>query len=386
MSETDYDDDWEEDPNLDPNFVYKEYSYAEIQALRSDVLAEGENLLYRVKYEIEVLEQEMIGVAEAFNDLLEEVKELDIRITELTTTINKSKMQGVRELDETIKQEVQTIVEQLRAAQFADVQGIEILYENLDAIKDNFTFLQNQSELLKELGIKTDTVDKNMPALEKGIDQFARSIEERQTSLLVGEEEEEEKIDYTALYQEVMSQVQAQVRAMVGHLKQAQLSANPKELSMLQQNQQMFSENYDQLEQQVMVLEQGGKDITELQRQLVPLAAGIRQFEKALANNQGLKFSQRIYEEIEMVTAQKQEIHQIESFEDLEVMQENVDILFENCDAMADEIDEMADKGHNVTPLLEHYEVLRLNLEQLETMLQDAANRIGLTRGSIQSA
>lgn len=386
MSETDYDDDWEEDPNLDPNFVYKEYSYAEIQALRSDVLAEGENLLYRVKYEIEVLEQEMIGVAEAFNDLLEEVKELDIRITELTTTINKSKMQGVRELDETIKQEVQTIVEQLRAAQFADVQGIEILYENLDAIKDNFTFLQNQSELLKELGIKTDTVDKNMPALEKGIDQFARSIEERQTSLLVGEEEEEEKIDYTALYQEVMSQVQAQVRAMVGHLKQAQLSANPKELSMLQQNQQMFSENYDQLEQQVMVLERGGKDITELQRQLVPLAAGIRQFEKALANNQGLKFSQRIYEEIEMVTAQKQEIHQIESFEDLEVMQENVDILFENCDAMADEIDEMADKGHNVTPLLEHYEVLRLNLEQLETMLQDAANRIGLTRGSIQSA
>jgi CRISPR/Cas system-associated protein Csx1 len=100
-----------------------------------------------------------------------------------------------------------------------------------------------------------------------------------------------------------------------------------------------------------------------------------------------LKFVERIYEEVEIATAQIAEAHKIANVEDLEVLEENVDILFDNCDQLADELDELGEQGHNIAPLLEHYDILRMNIEQFERVVQEAANRIGITtQGSLSSS
>ncbi len=351
--------------------------------LRMQIAFYGEQLLNRVKYEVDVMERELVALATVFNEFLTEVKSLDGQINQLTSTINAGKLQAAKELDTTIKQEVQVVVDQLRMVQSSDLESVEVLYQNLDALQDNYQILQKQIETLDEIGIKTDHLKKDLPALEKGISQFGKSIEERQLSLLVGEEEQQtEKIDYESIRLELKGMLQNQSRAMIGHLRQAQVMANPREVEMLKRNHMGFEASLEEISNQMNSLAEAGLDISELQDMLKPIAAGLKQFDRALSSNQFLKITERIYAEVEVVSQQIREAQYINNREDLEVLQENVDILYENCDAFADELDEVAGQGLDIGPVLEHYNVLRVNLEQFERVLQDAGNRIGLTSGN----
>lgn len=351
--------------------------------LRMQIAFYGEQLLNRVKYEVDVMERELVALATVFNEFLTEVKSLDGQINQLTSTINAGKLQAAKELDTTIKQEVQVVVDQLRMVQSSDLENVEVLYQNLDALQDNYQILQKQIETLDEIGIKTDHLKKNLPALEKGISQFGKSIEERQLSLLVGEEEQQtEKVDYESIRLELKGMLQNQSRAMIGHLRQAQVMANPREVEMLKRNHMGFEASLEEINNQINSLAEAGLDISELQEMIKPIAAGLKQFDRALSSNQFLKITERIYAEVEVVSQQIREAQYINNRDDLDVLQENVDILYENCDAFADELDEVAGQGLDITPVLEHYNVLRVNLEQFERVLQDAGNRIGLTSGN----
>lgn len=358
-----------------------------VTELRLQVAFFGERLLGRVKTEVEVLEEEVVALAAIFNEYLDEVKLLDKQLSELTTSINKGKLDAARELDETLKREVQVVVDQLRLVQGADLESVDVLYQNLDALQDNYKVLQAQTETLKEIGIKTEPLEKNIPALQRGIEQFGKSIEARQLELLVGEQEEAEVIDYEAIKGELNALIQSQSRAMINHLRQVQVNVNPKEISALRRNQRSFESNYAEIIQQIQSLEQAGIVIDDLRDLLRPIESGLRQFERALESNQLLKFVERIYEEVEIATAQIAEAHKIANGEELEVLEENVDILFDNCDQLADELDELGEQGHNIAPLLEHYDILRMNIEQFERVVQEAANRIGITsQGSLSSS
>jgi tRNA threonylcarbamoyladenosine modification (KEOPS) complex Pcc1 subunit len=282
---------------------------------------------------------------------------------------------------------VQVVVDQLRLVQAADLESVDVLYQNLDALQDNYKVLQAQTETLKEIGIKTEQLEKNIPALQRGIEQFGKSIEARQLELLVGEQEEAEVIDYESIKGELNALIQSQSRAMINHLRQVQVNVNPKEIAALRRNQRSFESNYAEIIQQLQGLEQAGVNVDDLRDQLRPIESGLRQFERALESNQLLKFVERIYEEVEIATAQIAEAHKIANVEDLEVLEENVDILFDNCDQLADELDELGEQGHNIAPLLEHYDILRMNIEQFERVVQEAANRIGITtQGSLSSS
>ncbi len=358
-----------------------------VTELRLQVAFFGERLLGRVKTEVEVLEEEVVALAAIFNEYLDEVKLLDKQLSELTTSINKGKLDAARELDETLKREVQVVVDQLRLVQAADLESVDVLYQNLDALQDNYKVLQAQTETLKEIGIKTEQLEKNIPALQRGIEQFGKSIEARQLELLVGEQEEAEVIDYESIKGELNALIQSQSRAMINHLRQVQVNVNPKEIAALRRNQRSFESNYAEIIQQLQGLEQAGVNVDDLRDQLRPIESGLRQFERALESNQLLKFVERIYEEVEIATAQIAEAHKIANVEDLEVLEENVDILFDNCDQLADELDELGEQGHNIAPLLEHYDILRMNIEQFERVVQEAANRIGITtQGSLSSS
>ena len=353
--------------------------------LRLHVVHYGETLLNRVRYEVELLEKELVALSSVFNEFLDEVKNMDAKIGKLTTAINQGKMQAAKELDQTIKQEVQNVVEQLRVLPKADLDGVEMLFQNLDALQDNYSMIQNQIKTLDEIGVKTEHIKKNLPALEKGLNQFGKSIEERQMSLLVGEEEENKaaEIDYDELRQELMSTLLNQRRAMINHLRQAQTMANPKEVELLKRNQQSFEQSFAQISEQIKLLEGAGQNIAELQEQLEPVASGLRQFERALASNQFLAFSQKIYDEVAIVNEQIEEAQACDNFDDLEILRDNVEALFENCDALADELDTLADQGLDIDPVIEHYDVLRMAIEQFERMVQEAANRIGLASGRL---
>ncbi|MBF2053037.1 MAG: hypothetical protein IGS03_06175 [Candidatus Sericytochromatia bacterium] len=352
--------------------------------LRLHVVHYGETLLNRVRYEVELLEKELVALSSVFNEFLDEVKTMDAKIGKLSTAINQGKMQAAKELDQTIKQEVQNVVEQLRVLPKADLDGVEMLFQNLDALQDNYGMIQAQIKTLDEIGVKTEHLKKNLPALEKGLNQFGKSIEERQMSLLVGEEEDKApEIDYDELRQELMSTLLNQRRAMINHLRQAQTMANPKEVELLKRNQQSFEQGFAQISEQIKLLEEAGQNITELQEQLEPVASGLRQFERALASNQFLAFSQKIYDEVAIVNEQIEEAQACDNFDDLEILRENVEALFENCDAMADELDVLADQGLDIDPVIEHYDVLRMAIEQFERMVQEAANRIGLASGRL---
>lgn len=353
--------------------------------LRLQVVHYGEKLLARVHFEVEVLEKELIALSAMFNEFLDDVKTMDEKIGKLSTSINQGKLEAAKELDRVIKQEVQTVVDQLRLLPKADLDGVEVLYQNLDALQDNYQVINKQLEVLDDIGIKTEQLRERLPALEKGLNQFGQSIEERQMNLLVGEEEQAEKVDYEQLRDELAALIVSQHRAMINHLRQAQTMANPKEVEMLRRNQGNFEKSYRQLEEQLKLLQDAGQSVDDLQQQLQPIASGLQQFERALGSNQFLKFTQRLYEEVEIVNEQVQEAHACTNADDLEILDENVEVLFENCDAFADELDEMAEQGLDVDLVIEHYEVLRLAVEQFESVVQDAANRIGLTSGSMSA-
>ncbi|MGV3526836.1 MAG: hypothetical protein ACO1RX_21640 [Candidatus Sericytochromatia bacterium] len=354
--------------------------------LRLQVVHYGESLLNRVRYEVELLEKELVALSTVFNEFLDEVKVMDNKIGKLSTAINQGKMQAARELDQTIKKEVQTVVEQLRLLPRADLDGVEVLYQNLDALQDNYQVLQEQIRTLEEIGVKTEPLQKNLPALEKGLNQFGKSIEERQMNLLVGEQPEPEKIDYDALKHEINSLILNQRRAMINHLRQAQTMANPKEIALLQRNQAGFEKSHGQILAQMDNLRQAGLDLNELEENLQPLSSGLKQFERALASNQFLKFTERIYAEIVVINEQIVEAQNCNQPDDLEVLSENVEVLFENCDAFAEEIEQMEAQGLAIDKVIEHYDVLRVTVEQFERVVQDAANRIGLTSGSLRSS
>ena len=346
--------------------------------LRVQVVHLGENLLNRTRYEVDILERELVALSTVFNEFLGEVKVMDDKIANLSESINQGKMEAARELDQTIKQEVQTIVEQLRVLPRADLDGVEVLYQNLDALQDNYAVLQMQIDTLEEIGVKTAGISKNMPALEKGLQQFGTAIEERQMKLLVGDEPEEEKIDYDALKGEIAGMIQSQHRAMIKHLHQVQTLTDPKSVDLLRRNQAGFEKGYGKIQEQLEQLQGADIDVAELQAQMQPLAQGLQQFERALGANQFLKVTERIYQEVEVTQQQIEEAQACENADDLEILRENIEILYENCDAFADELEEMESHGVNIEGLVEHYEVLRVTIEQFESITQDAANRIGL--------
>lgn len=349
--------------------------------LRLQVAHLGENLLSRTKYEVDILEREFIALSQMFNEFLGEVQTLDKKIDDLSTSINQGKMQAAQELDQTIKQEVQTIVEQLRVLPKADLDGVEVLYQNLDALQDNYAVLQLQLQTLDEIGIKTAPIKQNLPALEKGLQSFGNAIEERQMKLLVGESEEE-KIDYEALRNEIVQMIQTQHRAMIKHLHQAQTLVDPKEVKLLQRNQKGFEKSLDKIKEQLASIEQAGLDIAEQTQMLSPLESGLKQFERALSSNHFLKITERIYGEIQVTQDQIEEAQNCNNADDLEILSENIEILYENCDAFADEIEALEEQGLAIDGLVEHYDVLRVTIEQFERITQDAANRIGLSQGN----
>ena len=194
-------------------------------------------------------------------------------------------------------------------------------------------------------------------------------------TLLVGEQEEEEKVDYEALKQELAAMVLSQRRAMINHLRQAQTLANPKEVELLRRNQASFQKSYAQILEQLELLKAGASlDLSELENDLQPIASGLHQF---------LKFTEKIYEEIEIVNEQIKDAQVCDNADDLEILKENIEALFENCDHFAEELDELESQGMSIDAVIEHYEVLRVTVEQFENVVQDAANRIGITSGSL---
>lgn len=349
--------------------------------LRLQVAHLGENLLSRTQYEVEILEREFVALSQMFNEFLDEVKTLDQKIGDLSTSINQGKLQAAQELDKTIKQEVQTIVEQLRVLPKADLDGVEVLYQNLDALQDNYAVLQLQLQTLDEIGIKTDAIKQNLPALEKGLQNFGSAIEERQMKLLVGESEEE-KIDYEGLRSEITQMIQAQHRAMIKHLHQAQTLVDPNAVSLLQRNQKGFEKSLEKIQDQLQSIADAGLDISQVEEMLTPLERGLKQFERALSSNHFLEITQRIHAEIQLTQEQIEEAQNCDDMGDWEILNENIEVLYENCDAFADEIETLEEQGVEINGLVEHYDVLRVTIEQFERIVQDAANRIGLSQGN----
>ncbi len=349
--------------------------------LRIQVAHLGENLLDRTKYEVDILEREFIALSQVFNEFLGEVKTLDQKIGDLSTSINQGKLQAAKELDQTIKQEVQTIVEQLRVLPKADLDGVETLYQNLDALQDNYTVLQLQLDTLNEIGIKTDYLKQNLPALKSGLQNFGSAIEERQMKLLVGESEVE-KIDYEGLRNELTGMIQAQHRAMIKHLHHAQTIVDPNEVKLLKRNQKGFEKTLEKIKNQLQSIAEAGIETQVQESQLQPLESGLKQFTRALGSNQFLKVTERIHAEIKITQEQIEEAQECSDLGDLEILTENIEVLYENCDAFADEIETLETQGLEISGLIEHYDVLRVTIEQFERITQDAANRIGLTQAS----
>ncbi len=352
--------------------------------LRLQVAHLGENILSRTQYEVEILEREFVALSQMFNEFLDEVKTLDQKIGDLSTSINQGKLQAAQELDKTIKQEVQTIVEQLRVLPKADLDGVEVLYQNLDALQDNYAVLQLQLQTLDEIGIKTEPLKQQLPALEKGLQNFGSAIEERQMKLLVGETEEE-KVDYEGLRSEIIQMIQAQHRAMIKHLHQAQTLVDPNAVSLLQRNQKGFEKSLDKIQDQLKSIANAGLDVSQVEEMIDPLARGLKQFERALSSNHFLQITQRIHAEIQLTQEQIEEAQNCNDMGDWEILNENIEVLYENCDAFADEIETLEEQGVEINGLVEHYDVLRVTIEQFERIVQDAANRIGLSQGNAMS-
>ena len=93
-------------------------------------------------------------------------------------------------------------------------------------------------------------------------------------------------------------------------------------------------------------------------------------------SHQLLELHQRIEAEQQLVVEQMGALPEIESHDDLKIMEENLDSLLDGTDHIADKIDSLDQKGYSTQDAEKKYASLVKDVEKLQDAIDDISEKL----------
>lgn len=187
--------------------------------------------------------------------------------------------------------------------------------------------------------------------------------------------ESPDEIDYDELYDQTEALIIAEVHKIASYPSPEPIS-DPKKLKELAKYQKALERIIANIQEQLQIIDEE-IETTHLQTKLKPLEIVTKRYHSAIEISQHiLALHQRIEEEQQLVAEQLNSLPEIESREDLKVMEENLDTLLDGTDQIADNIDALENKGYAAKETEKKYESLIKDVEKLQDAIDDISEKL----------
>ncbi|GIW21014.1 MAG: hypothetical protein KatS3mg068_0021 [Candidatus Sericytochromatia bacterium] len=253
-------DDYFEDEPLQSEDIETE----ETRKLREEAAKVALGLMNYCEFHVISLENELVILGDAFNELIEETRKLDDKISKLSEKINNAKVEGAKQLMDFIHEEIKLISDNLEGAiKSSDPGDLEILYENIEILKENKNVIENQIKGLKEIGANTDKLEKDVQILESSIEKLQKAIASNEVF-------------------SVSMKFNNEINQTIFQIKEAQVAEDIEDLKIINENLDVLMDNRNNLEEQIWELYNKGYDIEGLKQQLEVLNINLEQLSRTI--------------------------------------------------------------------------------------------------------
>lgn len=187
--------------------------------------------------------------------------------------------------------------------------------------------------------------------------------------------ESPEDIDYDELYDQTEALIIAEVQK-IAHYPPPEPIGDPKKFKELSKYQKSLEAIIANIQKQLQIIDEE-IETSNLVAKLKPLEIITKRYNATIELSQHvMALHQRIEEEQQLVVAQLGSLTEIESREDLKIMEENLDSLLDGTDQIADEIDTLEQKGYSAKDTEKRYETLVKDVEKLQDAIDDISEKL----------
>lgn len=254
-------DDYFEDEPIEENI---DFETEETKELREKAAQVALSLMNYTEFHVITLENELVILGDSFNELLERTRELDKKISKLSEKINEAKTEGTRQLVDFIHEEIKLISDNLEGAiKSCDPGDLEVLYENIEILKENKEIIENQIKGLKEIGANTDKLEKDTKVLEDSIEKLQKAIASNEV--------------FT-----VAMKFNNEINQAIFQIREAQIAEDLEDLKIINENLDILMDNRKELEEQIWELYNKNYDIEGLKHQLQVLDINLEQLSRTI--------------------------------------------------------------------------------------------------------
>lgn len=224
----------------------------------------AQKILWEIESHVKALEHEIGFLGDAFNAILDRTQELDKKIAELASIINTQKRGNATQILDFLKQEIQTITEQLRGIfTTTNPNDLPAIKENLSILLGNKEYILSQMHGLKAIGVNTSDQEKHLEVLERGITQSTKAMEANVI------------LRITNLIHNQMQIIQAQT-------DDARNTTDPNDLNILKENIMVLEENVFSIKDEIIMVYKTGLANRALEEHYETLEITLEQFRRTV--------------------------------------------------------------------------------------------------------
>lgn len=236
----------------------------ETKQLRDEASQVALGLMNYTEFHVITLENELVILGESFNQLLEKTRELDEKISRLSEKVNSAKTEGTKQLMDFIHDEIRLISDNLEGAiKSSDPGDLEVLYENIDILKENKEVIENQINGLKDIGTNTDKLEKDAEVLQISIEKLQKAIASNEVFA-------------------VSMKFNNEINQTIFQIREAQTAEDLEDLQIINENMDILMDNRNDLEEQIWELYNKNYDIEGLKQQLEILNINLEQLSRTI--------------------------------------------------------------------------------------------------------
>ena len=237
-----------------------EFDDEETAVLRAEAANIALGLMNYVEYNVVTLENELTILGDAFNQLLDKTGELDEKIARLSEKVTKARLEGTKQALDFIHSEIKLISDNLEGAiTSTDPTDREVLQENVDILNENKNVIENQIKGLKEIGAKTEKLEKDLDVLNSSIGKLKAAM------------------DSNKIFS-IANLISSEVNQVIVQTRDARRVEDEQDIAVLQENFDLLMENKSDIEDRIWDLADRGLDIEGLKDQLEVLNINLEQF------------------------------------------------------------------------------------------------------------
>lgn len=181
--------------------------------------------------------------------------------------------------------------------------------------------------------------------------------------------------DFDTLYDQTERWIFDRVKKIMLSPALPGLLKNTREFEHCTQERAALRQEYEILKQVIEILAED-LEVQDLLKIARPLEQNIHRHQRVLENSQTyLQCLEKVQQEIEMLKQVSGEATEIESKEDLDILEENLEIILENYDDFGAQLETLQAKKLSVGQLADAYQTLYQAIEKYQDILDDVSNR-----------